>query len=327
MPTIFTHNPDGTVSVREVDHINGYLLANGPDIYCEKRKNPLCEVPKMIKGSQPTDGGNLIIEAADYEDFIKREPAAQKYIRRFIGSEEFINNKMRYCLWLVDCLPNELRKMPLVYKRVKAVKEFRLQSKKAQTRKFADKPTIFTEIRQPDNDYLCVPAVSSEKRRYIPIGWINKNIIASNLVSIIPNATPYLFGILTSDVHMAWMRVVAGRLGISYRYSGSLVYNCFPFLNATENERKKIESTAQKILDARAKFPESSLADLYDEVSMPYELRAAHVANDMAVRQAYGYPPMLSEEKIVIDLLYRYEALTKGGTLSRAAALGKAKMI
>lgn len=326
MPIIFAENPDGTISKREVDHINGYLI-NGPDIYCEERKNPLCDVPKMTYGSKPVDGGNLIIEAEDYEEFIKREPAAKKYIRRFIGSEEFINNKIRYCLWLVDCKPAELKKMPLVYKRVKNVREFRLQSKKAATRKAADKSMLFNEIRQPDSDYICVPAVSGESRRYIPMAWVSKDVIASNACSFIPDATVYLFGILTSSVHMAWMRVIAGRLGISYRYSGTLVYNCFPFVQSTDEETEIIEDTAQKILDVRAKYPESSLADLYDEVSMPYDLRKAHQENDMAVMDAYGYPYDLDEEKIVSDLLYRYEALIKGGEYAKAMALGKALMI
>ena len=326
MPTIFTQNPDGKIIGREVDHINGYLI-NGPDIYCEKRKNPICDVPPMTYGSKPVDGGNLIIEADEYEDFIKREPAAKKYIRRFIGSEEFINNKLRYCLWLADCPPGELRKMKLVYERVKKVREFRLQSPKAQTRKFADKPTLFAEIRQPDSDYICVPAVSGESRRYIPMGWLSKDIIVGNACSFIPNATVYLFGILTSKVHMDWMRVVAGRLGMSYRYSGSICYNCFPFVQAEEDEDETIESTAQNILDVRAKYPELSLADLYDEVSMPPDLRKAHKENDAAVMDAYGYPYNLDEEKLVSDLLYRYEALVKGGNRAKVTALGKAMMI
>lgn len=267
-------------------------------------------VPPMIYGSKPTDGGNLIIEADEYEDFLKREPAAKKYIRRYIGSEEFINNKMRYCLWLVDCPPDELRKMKLVYQRVKNVREFRLKSQKAATRKDADKPALFQEIRQPNTDYLCVPLVSSSARRYIPIGWMSKDVIASNLCSVIPNATLELFGQLTSCVHMAWMRAVSGRLGDGYRYSAQIVYNNYPFINADKKRKAKIESAAQKILDARANFPNASLADLYDEVSMPYELREAHRENDLAVMDAYGYPPNFTELQIVTDLLYRYEAMT-----------------
>ena len=327
MPIIFTQNPDGKIIGQEVDHINGYLMANGPDIYCEKRKNPLCDVPPMINGSKPTDDGNLIIEADEYEDFIKREPAAQKYIRRYIGAKEFINNLPRYCLWLVDCPPGELRKMKLVYERVKAVREFRLKSKDKDTVKDAEKPTLFQEIRQPETDYLCVPRHSSETRRYIPIGWMSKDVIAGDAVQCIPNATLYLFGLLISKVHMDWVRVIAGRIRMDYRYSSSICYNCFPFVQAEEDEEETIKGTAQNILDVRAKYPESSLADLYDEVSMPLDLRKAHKENDAAVMDAYGYPYNLDKEKLVSDLLYRYEALVKGGNRAKVTALGKAMMI
>ncbi|MBQ7704865.1 MAG: methylase, partial [Selenomonadaceae bacterium] len=189
------------------------------------------------------------------------------------------------------------------------VRESRLQSPKAATRKAADKPTLFTEIRQPDSDYLCVPLVTSSARKYIPIGWVSKDVIASNLCSVIPNATLWLFGQLESIVHMAWMRAVGGRLGNGYRYSAEIVYNNFVFINADKKRLARIEKAAQKILDARAKFPNASLADLYDEVSMPYELRQAHAENDAAVMDAYGYPPNFSELQIVTDLLYRYQAM------------------
>ncbi|MBO4402027.1 MAG: hypothetical protein J5809_09335 [Selenomonadaceae bacterium] len=310
MPFIYEENPDGTFSRREVDHINGYLIA-GPDIYVEKRAKPLCNVPPMIKGSQPTDGGNLIIEAKDYENFIQREPAAKKYIRRFIGADEFLYNKMRYCLWLVDCPPNELRSMKLVYERVKAVREFRLTSTKAATRKAAENPTLFTEIRQPTTNYICVPRVSSERRRYVPMAFMTPDIIAGDACSVIPNADIFLFGMLESSVHMNWMRVVAGRLRADYRYSGTLVYNNFPFVEVSERQRAKISAAAQAILDARAKFPEASLADLYDELAMPAELRAAHRANDKAVLEAYGYDYDMDEESMVVDLLQRYDELRR----------------
>ena len=324
MPTIFKTNSDGTITANEVPHINAYLI-NGPDVFVESRKKPLCNVPIMIKGSQPTDNGNLILSPTERDELIKKCPSAEKYIRRFIGSEEFINNKIRYCLWLVDCTPAELRKMPPVYERVKNVKQFRLQSKKAATRKWADKSWLFTENRQPKTDFVVVPAVSGESRKYIPMGFMTPDIIVSNLVSFIPNGNLYLFGLLNSVVHMAWMRIVAGRLGISYRYSGTLVYNNFPFINTDSNRRAKIEAAAQAILDARAKYPDSSLADLYDENVMPAELRAAHRANDFAVMDAYGYPDSWydDEEKIVVDLLFRYEALTIGGPKSRIAAISR----
>ena len=324
MPTIFKTNPDGTITATEVPHINAYLI-NGPDVFVESRKKPLCDVPIMIQGNRPIDDGNLILSVAERDELIKKCPQAEKYIRRFIGSEEFINNKMRYCLWLVDCSPAELRKMTPVYERVKNVKQFRLQSKRGATYKLADKSWLFAEIRQPDTDFIVVPAVSGESRKYIPMGFMTPDIIVSNLVSFIPDGNLYLFGLLNSVVHMAWMRIVAGRLGISYRYSGTLVYNNFPFINTDSKRRAKIESAAQAILDARAKYPDSSLADLYDENVMPVELRAAHRANDFAVMDAYGYPDSWynDEEKIVVDLLYRYEALTKGGPKSRIAAISR----
>ncbi len=301
---------------------NPYIITKFPgEYYIDETQR--FTVPRMIFGSKPTDGGNLIIEAEDYEDFIKREPAAKKYIRRYIGAEEFINNKMRYCLWLVDCPPDELRKMPLVYKRVKAVKEFRLKSQKAATRKSADKPTLFQEIRQPKTDYLCVPLHSGESRKYIPIGWVDKDIIAGNACSVIPDASLWLFGQLTSIVHMAWMRVVAGRLGMSYRYSGTIVYNNFIFINADKKRKARMERAAQKILDARANYPNASLADLYDEVAMPPDLREAHNENDAAVMDAYGYPPNFTELEMVRDLLLRYEAMKLPIPESKIAATSR----
>ncbi len=218
---------------------------------------------------------------------------------------------MRYCLWLVDCPPNELRKMKLVYERVKAVREIRLKSPAAATRRDADKPQVFQAIRQPDTNYMIIPLVSSERRRYIPMGFMTPDVIASNLVSVIPNADIFLFGMLESVVHMNWMRVVAGRLENRYRYSGTLVYNNFPFEEVNERQRAKISATAQKILEARAKFPNASLADLYDELAMPADLRAAHRANDKAVLEVYGYDYDMDEEAMVVDLLERYDELRR----------------
>lgn len=282
-------------------------------------------VPPMIYGSMPNDGGNLIIEAADYEDFIQREPAAQKYIRKFVGSEEFINNKTRYCLWLVDCPPNELKSMKLVYERVKACRQFRLKSKREATRKLADKSWLFGEIRQPDTNYICVPRVSSENRRYIPMSFMEPKIIAGDAVQCISNAELWLFGILESSVHMAWVRTVGGRLENRYRYSASLIYNNFAFINADKKRRTKIEAAARGILDARAKYPAASLAELYDETIMPVELRQAHAENDAAVMDAYGYPANWNELQVVADLLYRYEALLEGNELSKIAATRRRK--
>ncbi len=300
-------NADGTIV--NAKNINGYLL-DASNIFIEKRKIPLSNVSKINKGSQPTDGGNLIIEADEYEDFIAKEPAANKFIHTFLGAEEFINKKKRYCLWLVNASPTELRKMPLVVKRIEAVKEMRLASPKEATKKWADYPYLFTENRQPENGhYLLIPSVSSEKRDYVPIGFIDSSIIASNLVLVIPHATLNEFGVLTSSVHNAWMRAVCGRLKSDYRYSGDIVYNNFPWPQKSENTKAKIEQTAQKILDARALYHDSSLADLYDGTLMPPELRKAHQANDRAVMAAYGFAPDMSESAIVAELFKMYEAL------------------
>ena len=265
----------------------------------------------MIWGSKPTDDGNLIIEAEDCDAFVTAEPLALKYIRPILGSEEFINGKKRWCLWLVNCPPNELSKMKLVMKRVKAVRDFRLQSPKAATRKSAETPTLFQEIRQTDSNYLLVPVISSENRRYIPIGFIDKNVIANAAVQMVPGATLYHFGVLTSSVHMAWMRVVCGRLEMRYRYSATIVYNNFPWCVAGAKERALIEATAAKILEVRAKYPAASLAELYSELTMPAELRAAHRANDLAVMKAYGFSPKMTEAEIVARLFEMYVQLTK----------------
>lgn len=298
------------ISCVPAKNINGYLL-DAPNVYIEKRKAPLCNVPEMIYGNKPTEGGNLIIEAEDYEKFIEKEPLAKKYIRPLLGSEEFINNKKRYCLWLVNCPPNELRKMKTVYKRVQAVKEFRLKSQKAQTRKDAETPALFQEIRQPETDYILVPCHSGESRKYIPFGFVKADVISTNANLIIPNAGLYEFGILTSSVHMAWAKTVCGYLGTSYRYSASIVYNNFVWCTATAEQRKKIEFTAQKILDVRKKYPQASLADLYDETAMPSDLRRAHAANDAAVMAAYGFKAEMTEAEIVGELFKLYLKLTK----------------
>ena len=310
----------------DTQHENPYIIDDTGFEY-EIDPHSRFTVPPMINGSKPTDNGNLIIEAADYDAFIQREPAAKKYIRRYIGSDEFIHNKMRYCLWLVDCPPNELKSMKLVYERVKACRQFRLKSVDASTRRAADRAWLFQAIRQPASDYICVPRVSSELRRYIPMSWVSKDVIAGDAVQCIPNATLWLFGMLESSVHMAWMRVVAGRLRNDYRYSGSIVYNNFAFVNADKKRWARIEAAAQGILDARAKFPDASLADLYDETIMPVELRAAHNENDAAVLDAYGYPADWNETQIVNDLLYRYEALRDGNDLSKIAATSRRNFI
>ena len=266
----------------------------------------------MIYGSKPTDGGFLFIKEDEYKEIIANEPEISKYIKRIYGSEEFINNKVRYCIWLVGVSPAEIRKSPFLMERVNSVREYRLQSPKAATRESANTAWLFQEVRYSENDYIVIPRVSSEKRRYIPIGFLTPDIMVNDAMQFIPNASLYHFGVLTSNVHMAWMRVVCGRLKSDYRYSKDIVYNNFPWCQPTEEQKARIEATAQAILDARAKYPDCSLADLYDEVTMPPELRRAHQENDRAVMLAYGFTPgKISESECVAKLFERYQELTK----------------
>ena len=285
-------------------------MIDAPDVFIENRNKPLFDVPLMTTGNRPADGGHLIIEADDYDEFISKEPRALPYIKKLVGSAEFINNKKRWCLWLVGISPAELRKMPLVLQRVEACKADRENAPDAGRRKLAERPTQFREINNPDT-FIVVPAVSSERRRYVPIGFLNKDTIATNLVITIPGANLYHFGILTSNVHMAWMRAVCGRLEMRYRYSKDVVYNNFPWPTPTDDQKAKIEQTAQAILDARALYPDASLADLYDETTMPPELRKAHQQNDKAVMMAYGFWGRLnSEPACVAELMRMYQELT-----------------
>ena len=291
---------------KSVENINPYLI-DAPTVFIQNQKAPICDVPQMITGNRPADGGHLIIEANDYETFISQEPNSRKYIKKLIGSDEFINNRSRYCLWLVGVSPNELRSMPGVMKRVNSCREDRLNSPDPGRRKLADCPTLFRETNNPDA-YIVVPAVSSERRRYIPMGFLDNSTIATNAVMIIPDATKYHFGILESNVHMAWMRLVAGRLEMRYRYSKEIVYNNFPWPDSSDEQKANIEQTAQAILDARALYPESSLADLYDPLTMPPELQKAHTANDRAVMQAYGFSVKdMSEADCVAALMKMYQ--------------------
>ena len=295
-------------SVQKAENINAYLV-EAPDIFIESNSTPLCDVPKMTTGNRPADGGALIIEAADYDAFVTKEPNAKKYIKRLIGAQEFINNKKRYCLWLVGVSPAELRKMPEVMKRIELCRENRLNAPDAGRRKLADTPTLFRETNNP-NTAIVIPKVSSERRKYIPMGMLTPDCLASDLLFLIPNATIYHFGILTSNVHMAWMRAVAGRLKSDYRYSKDIVYNNFPWPTPTPAQKARIERTAQAILDARALYADSSLADLYDELTMPKELRDAHRANDRAVMEAYGFWQRLnSEAACVAELMKLYQKL------------------
>ena len=289
------------------NNINPYLL-NAPNILVSSRSKPIDNVPKMLLGNKPADGGNLIISEQEKEDIIKKEPNISKFIHPYIGADEFINNKLRYCFWLLDITPYEIKSSKELSSRISKVKEKRLNSTAKPTREKSAVPHLFFFISQPSTNYLIIPSTSSESRKYIPIGFLSPDIIASNSSTIIPNATLYHFGILTSNVHMAWMRTVAGRLEMRYRYSGSIVYNNFPWPNPTEAQIEKIKQTAQEILDARALYPESSLADLYDEVAMPIELRKAHRANDKAVMEAYGFWGKLNtESECVAELMKMYQ--------------------
>ena len=295
---------------KEVKNINPYLV-EGDSIVVKSQKNPLCDVPKMIAGNKTVKCLALIMSQSEKDEFLQKEPNAEKFIKRMIGAEEFINNIPRYCLWLVDASPSELLKMPHVMERVEQVRQDRLASKDKQAHVLANTPTTFRDTNNPDHA-LVVPLVSSERRRYIPIGYIDKNTIANNKVSIIPDGTLYHFGVLTSNVHNAWMRVVAMRMKSDYSYSLSIVYNTFPWPDVNAAQREKIEATAKAILDARAKYSDCSLADMYGDAMYLYpELLKAHRENDRAVMQAYGLSVKdTSEADCVAFLMKKYQELT-----------------
>lgn len=290
------------------NNINGYLI-DADDICIESRNTALCDVPDIGIGNKPIDDGNYLFEKEEMDRFINEEPQSAPYFHPWYGSREFINQQPRYCLYLGDCSPATLRNMPESMKRVQAVKEFRLASKSAGTRKIAETPTRFHVTNMPEGTYVVIPEVSSERRRYIPMGFMTPEIMCSNLVKIVPNASLYHFGVLTSNVHMAWVRTVCGRLKSDYRYSKDIVYNNFPWPMPAEDQKAKIEATAQGILDARALYPDSSLADLYDELTMPIELRKAHQANDRAVMEAYGFSLKMTEQECVAELMKMYQKL------------------
>lgn len=295
---------------RTADNINGYLI-EADNVIINSRTKPVCDVPDIGIGNKPIDDGNYLFSYEEMLEFIEKEPLAKQYFRPWLGANEFINNKPRYCLWLGDCSPKDLRSMPECLKRVEAVREFRQKSKSEGTRKIADTPTRFHVENMPSSDYILLPCHSSESRKYIPFGYVSSNALASNAVLIMPNASIYHFGVLTSNVHMAWVRAVCGRLEMRYRYSKDIVYNNFPWPDPTPEQKAKIEQTAQGILDARALYPDCSLADLYDELTMPPELRRAHQANDRAVMQAYGFDIRnTTEASCVAELMKRYQALT-----------------
>lgn len=308
--TIFEYEDiKGEPHAVKVKNINPYLVDAG-NIVLQKMSKPICPVPEIKKGSQPTDGGHLLLDEAEKVELIKNEPMAEKWIRPFIGAEEFINNIKRFCLWLVDCPPNQLRQMPLVMARVSAVKTMRLASSKAATRELANAPTIFGENRQPKSDYLIIPSVSSERRLLIPIGFSISSVIASNLVLVIPNSSLVHFGMLSSTMHNAWVRSVCGRLESRYRYSAGIVYNNFPWPEPSEKQTQSIETAAQAVLDARAAHPNASLADLYDPLTMPANLLKAHQALDKAVDAAYNYKGPQTDAARVAFLFELHQKIT-----------------
>lgn len=301
-----------------VDNINAYLT-DANNIFIESKNKPICNVPQIGIGNKPIDGGNYLFTKEEMREFIKKEPKSEKYFKPWYGAKEFIDQAPRYCLWLGNCSPNELRQMPNCLKRVENVKKIRSESESVGTRKLAEKPTRFHVENMPISTYIIIPRVSSEKRRYIPMGFLNSDNLSSDSVHIIPNTTLYHFGILTSNVHMAWMRAVCGRLEMRYRYSKDIVYNNFPWCNPTDEQKAKIEKAAQEILNAREKHPDSSLADLYNDLTMPPELRKAHQENDKMVMEAYGFKKKdengktrwLTESETVAELMKMYQELTK----------------
>jgi hypothetical protein len=295
----------------KVNTINPYLV-DGPELLVANRSQPISNVPPMRFGSMPRDGGNLILTEEEKDDLLAQEPQAEKWIRPYVGSQEFINRFYRYCLWLDGISPSELKNLPLVLARVNATKAFRLASSAASTRGFAATPTLFCQIAQPGSDYLLMPGVSSERRQYVPIGFLSSNVIANNLVFTVPNATPYLFGVLTSQMHMAWMRQVCGRLKSDYRYSKDIVYNNFPFPQDPGPKRiASVEAAAQAVLAARAQFPSESLATLYDQLSMPPTLVKAHQQLDRAVDQCYRLAAFPTELSRLEYLFGEYRRLTE----------------
>lgn len=297
---------------RTVEHINGYLV-DAPNVFIQSRGKPLTAgLPIMSKGSQPTDGGNLIFSVEERDDLIKKYPQTEELLRRYISADDYINNKIRYCLWLVNISPSKYRNIHPIMERLERVVKCRRQSPTSSVQRNAETPMLFTQIRQPQSQYLAMPEVSSSKRKYIPFGYINPDVIGSNMLYLIPNATLYIFGVMISNVHMAWARTVGGRLKSDYRYTPA-IYNNFPWPTPTDEQKAKIEQTSQAILDARDLYPDASLADLYDPATMPPELVKAHQENDKAVMRAYGFDiKTTTESSCVAELMRRYQGLMEG---------------
>lgn len=295
---------------KPAQEISPYLI-DAPTVFIDKRTKPISNVTAMHRGSQPTDDGNYIFTKDEYEDFLRQEPLASSLFRKYMSGKDFIDRRPRYCLWLAGADPSLLKKCNEVQKRIQKVAEFRAKSTKAATREKANTPTLFDENQQPDTSFVAFPKVSSQRRRYIPVDFMTPETVVADLIYIVENASLYEFGVMTSNVHMAWTRTVCGRLKSDYRYSNTIVYNNYPWPTPTDEQRSRIEQTAQGILDARALYPDASLADLYDPLTMPSELRKAHAANDRAVMQAYGFDvKTMTEADCVAALMKMYQDLT-----------------
>lgn len=292
------------------DNINAYLM-DAPNVFISSNNKPICNVPKMDFGSMPNDGGFLSnYSPEDRNEIMRKYPEAELLFKRIMGAQEYINKKERWCLWLKGISPIQYKNIPPIYNAILEVQKTRESSSREATKKLAETPMLFGEIRQPETDYILVPSTSSEKRRYIPIGFMSKDIISNNANLVVPNGTLYNFGVMISNIHMAWMRAVCGRLKSDYRYSVNIVYNNFPWPTPTLEQKTRIEQTAQAILDARALYPDCSFADLYDEAVMPPELRKAHQQNDKAVMQAYGFWGRINTEtECVAELMKMYQDL------------------
>ena len=304
--------------VQLVENINAYLL-NAPNIFINSRKKSLSNMPEMMFGSMPNDGGFLSnYSEEDKNAIIRKYSNTEKLFKQFVGATEFINSKKRYCLWLKDISPQEYRNILPIKLAIENVQKIRSESSRKATRELASTPYLFGEIRQPESNYLIIPAHSSENRRYIPVGYMDKDIICSNANLIIPNASLYMFGILSSNVHMAWIRAICGRIKSDYRYSINIVYNNFPWCKPTIKQKQQIEKTAQMILDARNLYPNASLADLYDELTMPKELRKAHQENDKAVMQAYNFDwKKMNEVQCVSELMKMYQNIVDKNLINK----------
>jgi hypothetical protein len=299
--------------VTSATNISPYLL-DAPTVFIGRRNDPICDVPPFVRGCQPTDDGNFILTEEERDELLSKEPLAEKYIRPFMMGKDFIQRKPRYCIWLQGADPAELRKCPTILQRVENVRTFRRNSTKAATREKADMPTLFDEIREPQSDYVAIPKVSSGGRKYIPVDYVSRTVIPGDMLFFMQDSSLYHFGIIESSLHMSWVKYVCGRLKSDYRFSNTVVYNNFPWPKPSDAMKARIEQTARAILDARALFPDSSLADLYDDLTMPPELRKAHRANDAAVLEAYGFPKDATESGIVARLFKMYQELSKQKT-------------